>query len=90
MRRLLILLIILVIGAIALVASPFLDVSQTRPATLPKVEADDEKIVAEPGQAPSFEVETGTITIGDAEDGDNEMRSAETAGTAGEERPTAP
>lgn len=79
MRRFLLFLIIIVIGAIALVASPLFDVKQTDAGRLPQVESEDGNIIASPGEPPSFEVETGTMTIGDADD-EEEQSSAGQAG----------
>ena len=65
MRNILIVAMILVLIAILVVASPMLDVRQSEPGSLPSVETSEDGITAQPGDAPSFEVETGSVKMGD-------------------------
>ena len=64
MRAILLILILAVVGLIVLIATGLLDISQTRPAEVPQVSVTGEGIVAEGGQAPAFDVETGTVSVG--------------------------
>ncbi|USI73342.1 hypothetical protein [Sphingomonas morindae] len=56
MRAILVLLIILVVVAIALVATGYINVDQTRQAALPKIEVKG-------GQAPAFDVQTANVSV---------------------------
>jgi hypothetical protein len=64
MRAILLILMLAVIGLIAAIATGFLDISQTRSARAPDIDATGNGIVARGGQAPSFDVETGSVSIG--------------------------
>lgn len=64
MRPLLFLLIVVVLVLIVAVASGFLDVSQIRGAKAPSVSASSKGITAKGGQAPAFDVQTGSVQIG--------------------------
>ena len=67
MRAILLLLILLVVGVIAAVATGFLDINQTQPAKAPDIAASREGIAAQGGQPPKFEVDTGAVAIGKGE-----------------------
>ena len=67
MRAILLVLILAVVGLIAAVATGYVDISQTREARAPKVEATGGAIRAEAGQAPAFEVQTGSVEVGTRE-----------------------
>lgn len=67
MRAILLLLILLVVGVIAAVATGFLDIDQTQPAQAPDIAASREGIAAEGGQPPKFDVDTGAVAIGRGE-----------------------
>ncbi|RIX32339.1 hypothetical protein [Sphingomonas edaphi] len=67
MRAVLLILILAVVAIIAAIQTGLLNISQTRPATAPTVEASDGAIRAKAGQAPAFEVETGSVGIGTRE-----------------------
>jgi hypothetical protein len=67
MRAILLILILAVVGLIAAFATGFLDVSQTREARAPTVEASNGSIRAQPGQSPAFEVQTGSVEVGTRE-----------------------
>ena len=64
MRTVLLILILGVVALIALFASGLVDVSQTRDARVPQLEASDGAIRAESGQSPAFEVQTGSVEVG--------------------------
>ena len=64
MRAILLILIIGVVALIALFATGLIDVSQTRDARAPNLEASDGAIRAQGGQAPAFEVQTGSVEVG--------------------------
>lgn len=63
MRAILLILIVAVVGLIAAFATGLIDVSQTRPARAPNLEAADGTIRAQGGQAPAFDVQTGSVGI---------------------------
>jgi hypothetical protein len=64
MRAILLVLIIVVLALLAGVATGFLDINQIRGAQAPSVSASTNGISAKGGQAPKFEVETGSVEIG--------------------------
>ena len=64
MRAILLILILAVVGLIAAIATGFLDISQTRGARAPAVEASEGTIRARGGQSPAFEVQTGSVEVG--------------------------
>lgn len=64
MRAVLLILIVAVIVIIAGVASGFLNINQTREAKVPQVSATHNGVTAKGGQAPAFDVETGSVKVG--------------------------
>ena len=64
MRAILLVLILAVVGLIVLFATGLLDINQTRPAEPPKVSVTGNGVTATGGQAPAFDVETGTVSVG--------------------------
>ena len=64
MRGFLLILIIIVVALIAAVASGFLNINQIRGAEAPVVLATHNGVVAKGGQAPAFDVQTGSVEIG--------------------------
>ena len=64
MRAILLILILAIVAAIAAIATGLVNVSQTREARVPTVEAREGSIRAEAGQAPRFDVETGSVGVG--------------------------
>lgn len=64
MRAVLLILIVAVVALIVLVATGLLDINQTRPAEAPSVSVTGNGITATGGQAPAFDVETGTVSVG--------------------------
>ena len=67
MRTILFIVIIAVIAVIAAVSTGFLNVSQIRGAEAPQVTATSNGITAKGGQAPAFDVETGSVKVGSSE-----------------------
>lgn len=64
MRVILLILILVVVALIVAIATGFLDISQTRPAQAPDVSVNGTGVAAKGGQAPRFDVETGTVAVG--------------------------
>ena len=64
MRAVLLILIVAVIAVIAAVATGFLDINQVRGAKAPDLSASSNGITATGGQAPAFDVETGSVKVG--------------------------
>ena len=64
MRALLFILIIVVLVVIAALATGFLDINQIRGARAPQVAATGNGVTAQGGQAPAFDVQTGSVKIG--------------------------
>jgi len=64
MRALILILIVGIIAVIAAVATGFLNISQTREAKAPQVTASRNGMTAKGGQAPAFDVETGSVKVG--------------------------
>jgi hypothetical protein len=67
MRAVLFILIVGIIVIIAAVATGFLNVNQTRQAKAPEVTATRNGVTAKGGQAPAFDVETGSVKVGSKE-----------------------
>ena len=64
MRAILLILILAVVALIVLMATGLIDINQTREAKAPNISASGDGITASGGQAPAFDVETGTVTVG--------------------------
>lgn len=64
MRAVLLILILVVVAAIAAIGTGFVDINQTRGARAPDVDASRNGIAASGGQAPAFDVETGSVQVG--------------------------
>ena len=67
MRAVLLILIIAVITLIAGIGTGYIDISQTRQAKIPSIEADNGAIRAKGGQTPAFDVQTGSVEVGTRE-----------------------
>jgi len=67
MRAVIFLLIVAVLIIIAGVASGYLKISQRRPAEAPQLTATGNGVTAKGGQAPAFDVETGSVKVGTKE-----------------------
>ena len=64
MRAIIFILILLVAAVLIAVASGFLNIRQTQPAAVPNVEATGSGVTASGGQAPAFDIETGSVAVG--------------------------
>ena len=64
MRPIILILILLVVAALIAIATGFLDINQTRGAEVPEVSAAGNGVTATGGQAPAFDVETGSVAVG--------------------------
>ena len=64
MRALIFVLIIAILAIIVAIATGFLDINQIRGAKAPQVSATQNGLVAKGGQAPAFDVETGSVKVG--------------------------
>ena len=64
MRAVIFILIILVILALIAVWTGFVDINQIRGAKAPQISATHNGITAKGGQAPAFDVETGSVKVG--------------------------
>ena len=67
MRAVIFLLIVAVILIIAAVATGFLNINQIRNGEAPKISATRNGVTAKGGQAPAFDVETGSVKVGTKE-----------------------
>jgi hypothetical protein len=64
MRTIIVILIVAILVIIAAIATGFLNISQTKPAQAPQISATHNGVVAKGGQAPAFDVETGSVKVG--------------------------
>lgn len=64
MRAILFIIIVAVLAILAAVATGFLDINQVRGAKAPQVSTSSNGVTARGGQAPAFEVETGSVSVG--------------------------
>ena len=67
MRAVLLVLIIAVVAVLVAVATGFLNIAQIRGAKAPEVAATSNGVVAKGGQAPAFDVQTGSVKVGSKE-----------------------
>lgn len=67
MRAVLFVVIVALIVIIAAIASGFLNINQIRGAKAPEVSATQNGVTAKGGQAPAFDVETGSVKVGTQE-----------------------
>lgn len=67
MRALILILIVIIVLIIAAVATGFLNISQIRGGKAPEVTATRNGVSAKGGQAPAFDVETGSVKVGTKE-----------------------
>lgn len=64
MRAVLFVLIVAVLVVIAGIVTGFLNINQIRGAKAPDIAATSNGVIAKGGQAPAFDVETGSVKIG--------------------------
>ena len=67
MRTLILILIVVVAAVLIALGSGFLNVNQTREAKAPEVAATRNGVTAKGGQAPAFDVQTGSVKVGTKE-----------------------
>ena len=64
MRAVILVLVIVILVVIAGIATGYIDINQTRGAKAPEISATANGVVAKGGQAPAFDVETGSVKVG--------------------------
>jgi hypothetical protein len=64
MRIIIFILILVVVALLIAVASGLISITQTRPGQAPEVRVGNGGVQAVGGQAPAFDVETGTVSVG--------------------------
>ncbi len=64
MRAVLLILIVAVLAVLVALWTGFLDIDQIRGAKAPAISATHNGVVAKGGQAPAFDVETGSVEVG--------------------------
>jgi ABC-type Na+ efflux pump permease subunit len=67
MRTLILILIVVVAAVLIALGSGFLNVNQTREAKAPEVADTRNGVTAKGGQAPAFDVQTGSVKVGTKE-----------------------
>ena len=67
MRAVIFVLVIIILAIIAAVATGFVDINQIRGAKAPELSATHNGVTAKGGQAPAFDVETGSVKVGTKE-----------------------
>lgn len=64
LRAILFILIVAVLVVIAAIATGFLNINQIRGARAPQLSTTGNGVTAKGGQAPAFDVETGSVKVG--------------------------
>ena len=67
MRTAILILVLIILAVIAAIATGYLNINQIRGAQAPQVSATSNGIVTKGGQAPAFDVQTGSVTVGSKE-----------------------
>jgi hypothetical protein len=67
MRAVILILILVILVIVAGISTGFLNINQIRSAKAPEVTATRNGISAKGGQAPAFDVETGSVKVGTKE-----------------------
>ena len=67
MRAVLFVIIIAVLAVLAALATGFLDINQIRGARAPQLSTTSNGVTAKGGQAPAFDVQTGSVKVGSKE-----------------------
>ena len=67
MRAVLFIVIVAILLLIGAVATGFLNINQIRGGAAPEITATSNGVVAKGGQAPAFDVETGSVKVGTKE-----------------------
>lgn len=64
MRAIILVLVVIIIALIAAIGTGLIDINQIRGAKAPEITATRNGVTAKGGQAPAFEVETGSVKVG--------------------------
>ena len=64
MRAILFILILVVVAVLIAIGTGLVNINQTRPAQVPDVDAGRGGVSASGGQAPAFDIETGSVAVG--------------------------
>jgi hypothetical protein len=64
MRAVIFVLVIIILVLLAGIATGFIDINQIRGAKAPEISATRNGVTAKGGQAPAFDVETGSVKVG--------------------------
>ena len=67
MRAVIVILAIIIVAIIAAIATGYLNINQIRGGKAPQVAATGNGVTAKGGQAPAFDVETGSVKVGTKE-----------------------
>ena len=67
MRSIILILIVAIVVVIAGVATGYININQTREAKAPQLSTTANGVTAKGGQAPAFDVETGSVKVGTKE-----------------------
>jgi hypothetical protein len=67
MRAVILILIVAIVLIVGAIATGFLSINQIREGKAPQVTAASNGVTAKGGQAPAFEVETGSVKVGTKE-----------------------
>ena len=67
LRTIIFVLVIAILVVIAGIATGFLDINQIRGAKAPQISATGNGLTAKGGQAPAFDVQTGSVKVGTQE-----------------------
>jgi hypothetical protein len=64
MRAVILVLVVVILIILAGIATGFVDINQIRGAKAPEISATRNGVTAKGGQAPAFDVETGSVKVG--------------------------
>ena len=67
MRTAILILVLVIVALIAAIGTGFVDINQIRGAKAPQVSTTTNGVVAKGGQAPAFDVQTGSVKVGTKE-----------------------
>ena len=67
MRAVILVFVIIIVAIIAAIATGYLNINQVRGGRTPQVATSGNGVVAKGGQAPAFDVETGSVKVGTKE-----------------------
>ena len=64
MRAVILVVVIVIVAVLAAIATGYVNINQTRSAKAPQITATGNGVTAKGGQAPAFDVETGSVKVG--------------------------